>query len=56
MESSVERDYTLGEFLDVWSGLDANGKTVKVTVNGQPVSDWRNHILSDKEQIDLEIT
>jgi sulfur carrier protein ThiS len=55
VESSVERDYTLGEFLDVWDGLDtSNDKTVKVIVNGQPVPDWRNHIL-DKEQINLEI-
>jgi hypothetical protein len=40
VESSVKRDYTLGEFL--------YRKTVKVTVNGQPVSDWRNHILKDR--------
>jgi len=56
VESSVNRDYTLGEFLNVWGGLDTNGKTVKATVDGQPVSDWRNHILSDKEQISLEIS
>lgn len=57
VESSVERDYTLGELLDVWGGLNpANDKTVKVTVNGQPISDWRNHILEDKEQINLEIS
>jgi hypothetical protein len=58
VESSVNRDYTLGEFLDVWGGLDiaSSGKTVKGTVNDQPVSDWRNHILKDKEQISLEIS
>jgi sulfur carrier protein ThiS len=57
VESSIERDYTLGEFLDVWDGFDAaNDKTVKVIVNGQPLSDWRNHILEDKEQITLEIS
>jgi sulfur carrier protein ThiS len=57
VESAVNRDYTLGELLDVWGGLDTttNGKTVKATVNGQPISDWRNHILKDKEQINLEI-
>lgn len=56
VESSVERDYTLGEFLDVWGGLDtSNDKTVKVIVNGQPLPDWRNHILEDKEPINLEI-
>ena len=57
VESSVERDYTLGEFLDVWGGLDnSDDKTVKVIVNGQPLSDWRNHILKDKEKISLEIS
>jgi sulfur carrier protein ThiS len=54
VESTVNRDYTLGEFLKIW-GIDLNGKSVQVSVNGQPVSDWRNHILSDGEQIDLEI-
>ena len=57
VESSVERDYTLGESLDVWGGLDTGGgKILKVTVNGQHISDWRNHILKDKEQISLEIS
>lgn len=57
VESSIERDYRLGEFLDVWGGVDtANDKTVKIIVNGQPLSDWRNHILEDKEQISLEIS
>jgi hypothetical protein len=56
VESSVERDYTLGELLDVWGGLNtANDKTIKVTINSQPISDWRNHILEDKEQINIEI-
>jgi sulfur carrier protein ThiS len=54
VESTVNRDYTLGEFLKIW-GIDLNGKSVKVSVNGQPVSDWRNHISSDGEQINLEI-
>lgn len=33
----------------------SNDKTVKVIVNGQPLPDWRNHILEDKEPINLEI-
>jgi len=57
VESSINRDYTLGEFLDVWGGLDTgSGKIVKVAVNGQPIFDWKNHILKDKEQISLEIS
>jgi sulfur carrier protein ThiS len=55
VESNVKRDYTLGEFLNIW-GIDLNGKSVKVSVNDQPVSDWRNHILSNGEQINLEIS
>jgi sulfur carrier protein ThiS len=56
VESTVNRDYTLGEFLKIW-GMDLNnGKSVKVSVNGQPISDWRNHVLSNGEQINLEIS
>jgi hypothetical protein len=57
VESTVNRDYTLGEFVNVWSGLDTgNGKILKVTVNGQPISDWKNHILKDKEKISFEVS
>ena len=28
VESSVKRNYTLGEFLNTWGGLDLNGKSV----------------------------
>jgi len=55
VESTVNRNYTLGEFLKIW-GLDLNSKTIKMTVDGKPVSDFRNHILRDKEQINLEIS
>jgi sulfur carrier protein ThiS len=57
VESTVNRDYTLGELVNVWGGLDtSNGKILKVTVNGQPISDWKNHILKDKEKISFEIS
>jgi hypothetical protein len=55
VESSVKRNYTLGEFLNTWGGLDLNGKTVKATVDGKPLSDFRNHVLKDREQINLVI-
>ena len=56
VESSVNRDYTLGEFLDVWGGLETGGgKTLKVTVDDQPIPDWRSHILKDREQISFKI-
>src|SRR6266704_3713431 len=45
VESSIIRNYTLGEFLNVWGGLDTAGKTVKASVDGKPVYDYRNIIL-----------
>jgi sulfur carrier protein ThiS len=55
VESNTVRPYTLGQFLDIWGGLDTNGKTVKATVDGVPVSDYMNIILRDKEQIHLDV-
>ena len=55
VESNTVRPYTLGQFLDIWGGVDTNGKTVKATVDGVPVSDYRNIILRDKEQIHLDV-
>jgi len=54
VESSVYRTYSLGEFLNNW-GLDLNGKTVKATVDSVPVSDYRDIILRDGEQINLDV-
>ena len=56
VESNTKRDYTLGEFLDIWKGLDVNGKTVKVIVDGNPVSDFRNIILNDGDSISLNVS
>jgi hypothetical protein len=53
--SVIERDYTLGEFLKIWGGLDLKDKTVDATVNGKPVEDYMNIILRDKAQIKLVI-
>ena len=55
VESIINRTYTLGEFLRIWGGLDTTGKTVRATVNGQPVSNFSNIILRDGEQINLNI-
>ena len=54
VESSVNRIYTLGEFFKVW-GLNLNGKTVKATVDGKQVPDFKNIVLKDGEQIALDI-
>lgn len=55
VESNVQRDFTLGEFLDVWGGIDPS-KIASVAVDGNEVSDYSNHILSNGENIRLEIT
>ena len=54
VESMVNRNYTLGEFLNIW-GLNIGDKTVELTVNGKPITDFRNHILLDGEEIRLAI-
>jgi hypothetical protein len=55
VESNTNRPYTLGQFLDIWAGLNLNGKTVSATVDGKSVSDYRNILLKDGEQISLDI-
>jgi hypothetical protein len=57
VESNEERDYTLGDFLEVW-GMDFGGKTVKMTVDGTAVptnTDYRSHVFNDGEQIELDV-
>jgi hypothetical protein len=57
VESNEQRDYTLGDFLDVW-GVDFSGKTVKLTVDGTPApagTDYRSRVFKDGEQIKLEV-
>jgi hypothetical protein len=56
VESNTVRDFTLGEFLSIWRGLDVNGKAVNASVNGKLVSEFHNIILNDGEKIKLDIT
>lgn len=55
VESNVVRNYTLGEFFDIW-GFDLKGKSVSVSVYGEPISDYRNHVFKDDESIIMNIT
>ncbi|CAN5436098.1 hypothetical protein BH18THE1_BH18THE1_01510 [soil metagenome] len=55
VESNTIRNFTLGEFLSIWRGLDVDGKTVKASINDKPVTDFRNVILNDGEKIKLDI-
>jgi hypothetical protein len=52
VESKIIADYTMGEFLNVW-GLPLNDKVIKMIVDGNPVSDYRNHVLRDGQEIQL---
>ena len=36
--------------------MDLNGKAAIASVNGESISDFENHILKDREQIDMNIT
>lgn len=39
-----------------WTIVDTNDKIIKATVDGKPVSDYRDIILRDSEQIHLAIS
>lgn len=55
IESVVNRDYTLGEFLSIW-GMDP-GKVVRATSSDSgDIQDFQNHVLVRNERITLEIT
>ncbi len=53
--SIVDRNYTLQDFLNIWGGIDLSDKKVNATINGKPVSDYKNIILKDKENIALDV-
>jgi hypothetical protein len=55
VESYKDQNYTLGEFLAIW-GMQFDGYNVKVTADGNPVSDYRNHVFMDGEKIVMDIT
>ncbi len=54
IESSINRNYTLGEFFKTW-GLDLENKIVKATVDEKPITDFKNIALKDGEKILLDI-
>ncbi len=55
IESNAVRNYTLSEFLAIWKGLNIDGENVIASVDGKPVSDFRNIPLNDKAKIILDI-
>lgn len=55
VESYKDQDYTLGDLLDIW-GMQLDNYNVKVTVDDNPISDYRDHVFKDGEQIVMNIT
>ncbi|MGD9534134.1 MAG: hypothetical protein AB7V56_10230 [Candidatus Nitrosocosmicus sp.] len=55
VESSINRNYTLGEFLEVW-GLKLDNKIVKSTVDNKSITNFETIVLKDGEKINLDIT
>jgi hypothetical protein len=64
MESTAVRDYTLSDLFNVWGAkftdtcimdnCNDGTKTVKVFVNGQPNSEFRNYVMKDGDQIVIQ--
>lgn len=54
VESTVNKNYTLGEFLKIW-GLNLNSKVVDMTINEMPFTGFRDYVLRDGDQIKLEV-
>ena len=54
IESTTDREYTVGEFLKVM-GMDSS-MVARMTVGGNEVSNFLNHEMKNGERIQLEIT
>ncbi|MDE1845312.1 MAG: hypothetical protein KGI10_08305 [Thaumarchaeota archaeon] len=55
VESYKDQDYTLGQFLDIW-GMPLDNYNVKVTVDGNSIPDYRNHVFQDGEKVIMDLT
>lgn len=54
VESTEYRNYTLGDFLNIW-GLPLEGKKVSLVVGGNSTENYAPHILNDMERMFLKI-
>lgn len=55
VESNTVRNFTLGELLDIWQGLNLDGKNVVVKVDGRSQPDYRSIILQDNKSITMDV-
>jgi hypothetical protein len=54
VESTEFKNYTLGDFLNIW-GLPLEGKKVSLIVGGNSTENYTNHPLKDMEKMILKI-
>ena len=54
VESTEYRNYTLGDFLNIW-GLPLEGRKVNLITDGNSPENYANHILKDMEKMILKI-
>jgi hypothetical protein len=54
VESTEYRNYTLGDFLNIW-GLPLEGKEISLLINGNSAENYTSHILNDMEKMVLKI-
>ena len=51
--SSTNKKYTLEDFIKIW-GIDLH-KNVAISVNGNPVTDFKNYVLTDKARLNMTV-
>ena len=54
VESTEYRNYTLGQFLNIW-GMPLEGSRVNLLINGNSTDNYSNYVLKDMEKMILKI-
>jgi len=53
-ESTEYRNYTLGQFLNIW-GIPLEGSRVNLFIDGNSTDNYSNYVLKDREKMILKI-
>ncbi len=54
VESTEYRNYTLGQFLNIW-GMPLEGNRVNLFIDGNSTENYSNYVLKDREKMILKI-
>lgn len=54
VESTEYRNYTLGDFLNIW-GLPLEGREISLIINGNSTENYASHILKNMEKMVLKM-